>query len=124
MAKKQEKGVVAKKEKSKNYLDTVQNIVEKIDDISKEMDLICSDKDTKNTFQNAKRMDLLEKNGNFKIKLLSTILQAQQQIKENSKAEPTPIKVEFVSPNTNAENDRISKLEEEVDIAMGKGGKA
>lgn len=122
--KNKEKCVVAQKEKDKNSLYNVQNIVKKLDDISKEMDQLCDDKNPKNTFSNQKRMDLLEKNGNFKLKMLTTAIQAQQLINESKAAEPVPIKVELVSADTEQEKDRIARLEEEVDISMGKGGKA
>lgn len=122
--KNKEKCELAQKENAKNSLYSVQKVCESIESISNEMDEICRDKDPKNTFSNQKRMDLLEKNGNFKIKMLSVVVEARKVMMEEKATEPTPIKVEFVSPDTMEEKDRIARLEEEVDISMGKGGKA
>ena len=124
MKTKEKSNIVAKKETVQESLYSVQKVVVSLGSIFEEMDKICADTDTKNSFQNKNRMDLLSKNASIKMEYIKTAATIKQLENEERAREPQPIEVKFVSPNTNEEQERIARLQEEVDISMGKGGKA
>ena len=92
-----------------------------LEDIENEMTKLTLTADISNFFMNSKKIEMLEKVANLKVKRMQ-LEQAQQS--ENQETSSDPIKVEFVSARTNDVNERIEKLESEVDDALGGVGHA
>lgn len=110
---KRKKSAMTKKETDKLKTLTIEEIE------AKETELALST-DASNFFLNSKKIEMLDKIAQLKLKRLQ--LELQQQAKETEEEENNePIKVEFVSPNTMEQTDRLARLEKEVDDALGSG---
>lgn len=103
--------IVETKEQAKNFT---------LEQIEEEMCALVTTCTNATMFLNSKKIEMLDRIANLKIKRIQ-IEQSKQALAlaNSNQTVAEPIKVEFVSPNTTDNVNRIEKLQKDVEDALG-----